>query len=234
MTGLIVDIKLQKYNLSLDISLRVGKNNIAAILGKSGSGKTTLLRCICGLEKPKTAYIKCNNSIWHNTKENFFLETYKRSLGFVSQNSNLFPHLTVKENLLFGYNRISKDQKAIFFDDVVEILNLQKILTRNSYFLSGGEQQKVNLGRTLLTSPDLLLLDEPVCSLDIDSANEIMDYLKIICTNTAIPIVFVTHNVSEAIKISNKTFILNQGRLEESEIISTKVIDQRIVSHTYV
>ncbi|MBP9777601.1 MAG: ATP-binding cassette domain-containing protein [Rickettsiaceae bacterium] len=233
MTGLIAEIKYKRFNLNLNISL-MADNNIIAILGRSGTGKTTILRCICGLEKPESAYIRCNNAIWHDSEDNIFIKTYKRSLGYVSQSPNLFPHLTVKENLLFGYNRISSKNTAIFFDDIVQILNLEKILSRNCYFLSGGEQQKVNLGRALLTSPDLLLLDEPVCSLDIDSANEIIDYLKIICTKMSMPIVFVTHNISEAQKMSNKVFVLEQGFLKTFDLIKSKVTNHNIANKMYV
>lgn len=213
--------KLRKNTFELDVEFQTPGDSITVISGPSGSGKTTLLRCIAGLENCATGSLTVNNSCWQSTDDNIFISTSRRSVGYVFQDSYLFPHLLVKKNLLFGYPSFSKTNsksdsspKIKFeLDDVITHLGISSLLERKSNSLSGGERQRVAIARTLLSQPDMILMDEPVSALDDNRKEQVIEYIKTIQKNTAIPLLYVSHSRSELQKLTDNVLLMEDGKL---------------------
>jgi molybdate transport system ATP-binding protein len=203
-----------KFKLSIDFKIDV--RGVTAIFGHSGSGKTTLLRCIAGLERAPHAYFSVNGECWQDESRQFFLPTYQRPIGYVFQEASLFPHLSVEENLRYGQRRVPKTQHKVAFEDAVELLGLKHLLKRGSQHLSGGERQRVAIARALLTSPKLLLMDEPLSALDELSKTEILPYLEKLHAELAIPILYITHSLPEVMRLADYMLVLAKGTLLSS------------------
>jgi molybdate transport system ATP-binding protein len=195
----------------LDVELSVPKGCVG-VVGASGSGKTTLLRCIAGLEPSARGTLRVHDAIWQD--ERVFLPVYRRSVGYVFQEPSLFPHLSVRENLLFGQRRVPAEERRISFDDAVALLGAEPLLARDPSSLSGGERQRVAIARALLTSPKLLLLDEPLASLDIESRAQILPYLEGVQRALSVPMLYVTHSPNELARIAQRVVLLAAGRVE--------------------
>ena len=190
-----------------NIHLDLEKDKIACILGPSGCGKTTLLKIIAGLEKTQKGEIYLNDIIVSSTTHH--LKTEKREIGFLFQDYALFPHLTVKENLNFAirnHNNLNND-----IEEIIEIIKLPNSLHKYPHELSGGEQQRVALARSIISQPDLLLLDEPFSSLDLNLKEEIRDDTLHLLQKSNISVLIVTHDPFEAMFISNKIYIMKKG-----------------------
>ncbi|VAW45625.1 Molybdenum ABC transporter ATP-binding protein ModC [hydrothermal vent metagenome] len=193
---------------------------VTAIFGRSGSGKTTLLRCLAGLENDVMGQLSFNDQVWLKDKKQF--PVHKRKLGYVFQEANLFQHLTVEENLWYGfkrYKRLIKGGITIHFEQVVAWLSLEPLLQRNPNTLSGGERQRVAIGRALLSQPKILLMDEPMASLDLYAKREIMPYLERLRDELAIPILYVTHSPDEVERLADSVLFMEQGRITHFEAI---------------
>jgi molybdate transport system ATP-binding protein len=201
---------LKRYaSFKLEINdLQFSSVGVTAVFGPSGSGKTSLLRCLAGFEE-FVGYITVNSKIWQNDK--LLLKTHLRPIGYVFQEPSLFDHLNVQKNLEYAYSRVSDFQKKIIWDLVIRILNLDSLLQRNVQLLSGGEKQRVAIGRAMLTSPELLLMDEPLSALDQKTKYEILQYLKKISEELAIPIIYVSHSLDEVIKIADRVLLIENG-----------------------
>ncbi|MBD0306238.1 MAG: ATP-binding cassette domain-containing protein, partial [Nitrospiraceae bacterium] len=166
------DVAFPPFHLSIDLD--VPAVGITAVFGQSGSGKTTLLRCLAGLERSRTGFMRLGEEVWEDESNGIFIPIYRRPIGYVFQEPRLFPHLSVKSNLTYGFKRTHQQDRRLTFQQVVEILGIEHLLERRPHKLSGGEQQRVAIGRALLTSPRLLLLDEPLSSLDTLRKREIL------------------------------------------------------------
>lgn len=151
----------------LDVNLTLPGAGITVLFGHSGSGKTTCLRSMAGLEQFEHSYFSVGEDIWQDSERNLFVPTYQRPLGYVFQESGLFPHLSVRENLLFGHKRIPSSERKITLESMTELMGIGHLLERFPNQLSGGEKQRVAIARALLTSPRLLLMDEPLSALDV-------------------------------------------------------------------
>jgi molybdate transport system ATP-binding protein len=195
----------------LEVNLDLPATGITAVFGPSGSGKTTLLRCVAGLEKKAHGVVKIGPTVWQD--ETRFLPVHHRGLGFVFQDGALFPHLSVKGNLEYGLKRAGAGRQVVVMDEVVELLGLGKLLDRAISGLSGGERQRTALGRALLTSPDLLLLDEPLASLDRASRRSIYPYLERLRTDFTLPVLYVTHSLDEAARLADHMVLLTEGKV---------------------
>ena len=196
-----------------NINLELEKDKIACILGPSGCGKTTLLKLIAGLEKVTTGDIIINDEIV--SSNTMHLKTEKRKIGFLFQDYALFPHLTVKENLNFAISNGKKEKHDI--EEIIEIIKLPNSLHKYPHELSGGEQQRVALARSIIAQPDLLLLDEPFSSLDLSLKEEVRDDTLHLLQKSNISVLIVTHDPFEAMFISNKIYIMQKdGKIVQS------------------
>ena len=210
--SLFVDVRQSFSSLQLDVRLELG-NGLTALVGSSGSGKTTLLNIVAGVMRPERALVRVDKDVLADTPAGIWQPAYRRRIGYVFQEPRLFPHLTVRQNLLYGrwFRRgISTD---ISPDEVIGLLNLEPLLGRRPSGLSGGEKQRVALGRTLLASPRLLLLDEPLASVDREHRAEILPFLDRIRAEHALPAVYVTHTWSEVAGRADHVVHLRDGKV---------------------
>jgi len=225
MESNLIKYKSTVGSFTSNIDLTFSDSNIIAITGLSGSGKSTIAKVICGLIEPITGHIKINNKILYCSKNNINLPPHLRKIGMVFQEPRLFSHMSVKNNLLYGQRRNSLfDQKK--FSRIIKILGIKNILDRNTFNLSGGEAQRVSIGRALLSEPKILILDEPLTGLDTPRQNKIMKIIKEINKKMDIPILFISHSIDEIIFISEKIIIIENGKTVAQgsieEIISYK------------
>ncbi len=200
-----------KAAFSLDVELNLPGNGITAIFGHSGSGKTTLLRCIAGLESPDQGKLIVNGDCWHDGKQS--LPTHKRPIGYVFQESSLFPHLSAKGNLKYAIKRSATPVEDSFYKRVVEVMGIESILDHYPEQLSGGERQRVSIARALLIQPQLLLMDEPLASLDSARKQEILPYLEKLHTTFDTPVLYVSHSMDEVARLADHTVVLDQGKV---------------------
>jgi molybdate transport system ATP-binding protein len=209
--GIRADFKLQLESFALDISFCAPNRGVTALFGPSGSGKTTLLRCIAGLESA-TGSLQINGDVWQDDTK--FLDTHRRPLGYVFQESSLFPHMSVRANLEYGLKRIPQSERKVPLEQVVEWLGLGRLIERGDPAkLSGGERQRIAIGRALLTSPRLLLMDEPLSALDTGSKQEILPYLERLHRELNIPVLYVSHALDEVARLADHLVLLEQGRV---------------------
>ena len=166
MSQLVTKFSVRRGDFHLDIHIDLPEKGVSVIFGPSGSGKTTFLRCLAGLVRSPSGYMKWNDTVWQDESQNRFLPVHRRPIGMVFQDARLFPHLNVRSNLEFGYRRTALPDRKISREKIVDLLDLEPLLERRPGALSAGEQQRVALGRALLTSPRLLLMDEPLANLD--------------------------------------------------------------------
>ena len=209
--------KAELEAFSLDVSLQLPAKGITALFGHSGSGKTTLLRCIAGLHQA-SGDLQINGECWQSA--GFFLPVHKRPLAYVFQEASLFPHMSVRRNLEYGYRRVPEEERRVTFEQAVAWLGLGEMLTRMPDKLSGGERQRVAIARALLTSPRLLLMDEPLSALDHNSKQEIMPYLERLHEVLSIPVLYVTHSPEEVARLADHLVVLEAGRVVASGELS--------------
>jgi molybdate transport system ATP-binding protein len=205
-------IPLAHFELEIDVTFDA---RVAAIFGPSGSGKTTLLDAIAGLREMTTGEIEVSGRTLFSSSRRIDRPAQERAIGYVPQEGALFPHLSVRSNILFGAGRTAYEgtSKAISMDHVVEVLEINKLLDRPVTKLSGGEAQRVALARAILSRPQLLLLDEPLAALDIGLKERILPYLGRVRDQFSIPMIYVTHNLTEVLALADWVLMLQQGRL---------------------
>ena len=197
-------------NFELRCSATFG-TGITAVVGSSGSGKTTLLNCISGLTKPDQGEIEVLGKTIFSDSRNVNIPTEHRRIGYVFQDGALFPNLSVEGNIKFGHKLTPPGQNVLPIKDVIDLLQLEKLLDRGITELSGGERQRVALARALAASPEILLLDEPISSLDIAFRGVILNYLKDIRSRLKIPMIYVSHSMSEVMAIADDAMVLSNG-----------------------
>lgn len=195
----------------LQTELCLPGNGVTALFGHSGSGKTTLLRCVAGLERAPGAFLSVNGEVWQDHARGFFLPTHRRPLGYVFQEASLFPHLTVRRNLEYGQKRIPSAARKVSFDHAIGLLGIEHLLDRWPASLSGGERQRVAIARALLTSPRLLLLDEPLAALDLQRKQEILPFLERLHDELDIPMLYVSHSPDEVARLADHLVVLANG-----------------------
>ncbi|ANQ87002.1 putative molybdenum transport system ATP-binding protein [Azoarcus olearius] len=211
--GIRARFRLAYAGFALDVDLALPGRGVTALFGHSGSGKTTCLRCVAGLERAGDGLLAVNGEVWQDSARGVFVPTHKRALGYVFQEASLFPHLTVKRNLEFGQKRISAAHRRVAWDQAVELLGIGHLLDRMPERLSGGERQRVGIARALLTSPRLLLMDEPLAALDLKRKNEILPYLERLHDELDIPVLYVSHAPDEVARLADHVVLLDQGRV---------------------
>lgn len=209
--------------LNLDVSFEIPSRGVTALFGRSGSGKTTILRFLAGLGKKYSGDLSVNGEIWEDSKKRIFLPAHRRAIGYVFQEAHLFPHLNVSDNILYGYRRIpqlknqgKKQSEEVGLEETIDLLGIRKLLTRMPAQLSGGEKQRVAIARCLLSRPKILLLDEPLSSLDVTSKLEILPYLERIRKESKIPIIYVSHSTEEILRLADSIVQIDNGKIISS------------------
>ncbi len=197
----------------LDVDTTIPCRGVTAIYGPSGSGKTTLLRCIAGLERAPKAHISVNGELWQD--DHYFRPVHKRSIGYVFQEASLFSHLTAEKNLAYATKRSDKPVSDDYFLRVIKTLGIESILHRYPHQLSGGERQRVAIARALLIHPKLLLMDEPLASLDESRKDEILPHLEKLSSTFNLPILYVSHSITEVSRLADHALVLNGGRIQD-------------------
>jgi molybdate transport system ATP-binding protein len=209
--------------IDVDIRARLGSfllearfssdSPVTALFGRSGSGKTSVLNAIAGLVEPERGRIVVGETVF--LEEGVCLPVQKRRVGYVFQEGRLLPHLSVRQNLLYGLFFTPRGERHADFERVVELLDLRHLLSRRPLRLSGGEKQRVAIGRALLASPRVLLMDEPLASLDTPRKAEILYYIERLRDEMRVPIVYVSHAIDEVVRIANTVVLLADGKVTE-------------------
>lgn len=209
--------RVERDDFALDVELDLPASGITALFGHSGSGKTTCLRAMAGLERAPTGRFVLAGEVWQDESAGLFLPTHQRSLGYVFQEASLFPHLTVLKNMTYGQKRVARKNpqatSLLNLDQVTELLGIGHLLDRAPLSLSGGERQRVAIARALLTSPKLLLMDEPLAALDLKRKQEILPYLERLHDELSIPVIYVSHAPDEVARLADHLVLLEEGRV---------------------
>ena len=212
----------------LNVEMEVPLSGITAIFGPSGSGKTTLLRCLAGLERAPHGFLQVGDEVWQDEAVGLCRPLSHRPIGYVFQEPRLFPHYNVRANLLYGYKRIPAEARRMALEQVVEILGIGHLLARRIHHLSGGEQQRVAIGRALLTSPQLLLLDEPLASLDVHRKQELLPFIRRLHEELRLPVMYVSHAVAEILHLADRVVLLQEG-----QVVGVGTLNEMFTSLTF-
>jgi len=207
------DLGYARGDFRLSANATIG-SGVTGICGPSGSGKSTLLLLIAGLLSPSSGTIKAGDEVLVDIEQRKIVPAWERHFGLVFQDGQLFPHLTVRSNLLYGFERIASHMRRLDLQAVAELLEITHLLDRRPALLSGGERQRVALGRALLYSPRLLLLDEPLSSLDERLKQQILPFLKRIKEETHVPMLYVTHARAEVEYLADQVMTMDRGNLQ--------------------
>ena len=208
-----LDVTCAIGRVTLELRTTIG-GGLTAVVGPSGAGKTSLLNVIAGLLRPRRGIVRCEDEVWVDTERRLFRPAHTRGIGYVFQEPRLFPHLNVRHNLTFGtwFTRGGRTGR-VSFDDVVALLGLETLLPRSPARLSGGEAQRVAIARALLAQPRLLLLDEPLASVDVARRREVLPYLDRLRAELGLPAIYVTHTWGEVEERADTVLRLEDGRL---------------------
>ena len=205
-----IALSLVRPDFTLEVDLKLPAHGITVLFGPSGSGKTTVLRCVAGLEQA-SGIVALDDDIWQDSRSKIFKPTWQREIGYVFQEASLFEHMDVRRNLNFGLRRIHRSGGTRTLDAAVEMLGIGHLLGRSVESLSGGERQRVAIARSLATQPKLLLLDEPLASLDIARRREVLPWLERLHAELKIPVLYVTHSVDELARLADHVVMLEKG-----------------------
>jgi molybdate transport system ATP-binding protein len=215
MNLLLENISLPLADFTLEVNVEMRKR-VTAIFGPSGAGKTSLLDLIAGLRRAQSAFIQLDDRVLTDTAKGLFVPTHQRSIGYVPQDLALFPHLSVRRNLIYGRKSGGADNPLFTFGHVTKVLEIEPLISRGVTELSGGEKQRVALARALLSSPRLLLLDEPLASLDAPLKEKIIPYLARVRDEFQIPMLCVTHDRFEALALADEIVVLVDGKVMQT------------------
>ncbi|HTR58126.1 MAG TPA: molybdenum ABC transporter ATP-binding protein [Casimicrobiaceae bacterium] len=206
-----VDVTRRLGAFGVDVAFRA-EAPVVGLFGRSGSGKTSVVNMLAGIARPQRGHIVVNGQTLFDAERGIDVAPERRRLGYVFQDDLLFPHLDVEENLLYGFHRAPRAERVIEPGHVIELLGLGSLLDRLPAALSGGEKQRVAIGRALLAQPRLLLMDEPLASLDLKRRDEVLRYIELLRDDLHIPIVYVSHSVAEITRLADTMVLLSEGR----------------------
>lgn len=207
------DIQLNHPDFSLSAKGEFD-DGITAVFGPSGAGKSSLLNCLAGSIKPSDGWVTLDGTTLYSGSDDIWVSSEKRRIGTVYQDGALFPHLNVRKNIEFGWKLLPEGQRRLDPLEIADLLGLTHLLDRAPNELSGGERQRVAIARALATSPALLLLDEPLASLDAARRGSILNYLKRVHAELNMPMIYVSHSISEVVSIASSAMLLRDGEVE--------------------
>ena len=205
-------ITVERPALTVEATLDLPAAGVSAVIGRSGAGKSTLLLAIAGLVRPRAGHIRVGGRTLFDAARRVDVPPHRRGLGVVFQEGRLFPHLSAGQNLRYGMAPSGRDRGPAF-DDVVALLGLASLLERRPHTLSGGERQRVAIGRALLARPSALLMDEPLASLDPPRRQELLGYIAQLPARFELPVLYVTHQIDEVLRLADHTVVLSEGRV---------------------
>ena len=212
MSGLQARLRLALGDFALDFEMSVPARGVTALFGASGSGKTTVLRCLAGLLRPEEGFVALDGANWQDDARGVFVPAHQRGCGYVFQEASLFEHFSVLGNLKYGWSRAPSHERRFTLEQTVELLGIGPLLERRPSSLSGGERQRVAIARAVLASPRLLLMDEPIASLDASRKGEILHYIERLRDAMHIPIVYVSHSIDEVVRLADTLVVISAGR----------------------
>jgi molybdate transport system ATP-binding protein len=210
--SILVSVRHRQGDFATDVAFQTA-SRVVALFGPSGSGKSTLLHVIAGLIRPRYARIEVDGQVLTDTARKIFVPPHRRRIGYVFQDGRLFPHLTVRQNLLYGRWFTPRAERFGTLEEITALLGIGHLLDRRPGTLSGGEKQRTAIGRALLASPRLLLMDEPLSSLDAERKAETLPYIERLRDTLAIPIVYVSHSFDEIERLTDQVVRLDRGRV---------------------
>ena len=205
-------LNLQRSDFALDVDLQLPGHGVTALFGPSGCGKTTCLRSLAGLERAK-GRVAVNQTVWQDDASKQWLPTHQRALGYVFQEASLFAHLSVHQNIDYGLKRTPVERRKVSCDRAVDLLGIAHLMDRMPATLSGGERQRVAIARALATSPQVLLMDEPLAALDAQRKAEVLPYLEQLQRHLQIPIIYVSHSIDEVSRLADQMLLMQAGRV---------------------
>jgi molybdate transport system ATP-binding protein len=208
---ILLDFVLRQGEFTLHVCERLD-GRVTALFGPSGSGKTTILEAIAGLRTPASGSIALGTRVLFDRGAGVDLPPHRRHIGYVAQDVALFPHMTVRRNVLYG----RRDRQRLLLGTVAQMLEIEPLLDRHVPQLSGGERQRVAIVRALMSAPDLLLLDEPLAAVDVERRKRILPYLERVRDELSLPIVYVTHDAAEVRQLADRVVVLHDGQVIRS------------------
>jgi len=214
-----LEICVSYPDFELRVARRAPLSGITGVSGVSGAGKSTLLRAIAGFEPSISGRIEFSGECWQDSEQGVFVKSCHRPVGFVFQDARLFTHLDVAGNLHFAEQRQSSGQSAPSVDDVVAALGVGHLLARDVVALSGGERQRVAIARTLLSAPALMLMDEPLASLDVSARRSILRVIEALPHDFHVPVLYVSHSVEEVARLSDTVLVIDQGTVVADDTV---------------
>lgn len=209
----MIDIHVEKKQGDFRISAAFasGETGITALFGPSGAGKTSIINMVAGLLRPDKGHITIDGNCLFDSDNGINIPPEKRHIGYIFQEGRLFPHLSVLSNLTYGMRLIKPAKRYVKLDQVVELLGIENLLYRRPAKLSGGEKQRVAIGRALLTSPAILLMDEPLASLDETRKAEVLPFITALTRNLSVPILYVSHDLEEIMTLADNVVLIEAG-----------------------
>ena len=211
-----ISLNLPRAGFELAVDMALPQRGITVLYGASGSGKTSVLRCVAGLERARNAMVRIGGEVWQDDAAGIFMPAWRRPVGYVFQEASLFEHLDVRRNLEYGLRRSRATQARQALHDAIDLLGIETLLPRRVHGLSGGERQRVAIARALATQPQLLLLDEPLASLDHARRREILPWLERMRDELNMPMLYVTHATDEMARLADFLVVLEQGRVKSA------------------
>jgi len=230
MQSNLIHYKKNTGDFLLDARFNLQQNGITVLFGPSGSGKSMLLNCIAGIEPADLAICYINNATYDHSKSCIHLQSHARHIGYVFQDSRLFPHMNVLKNLQYGHKRVTGNNSYITLADITERFALNSLLDRFPHQLSGGQKQRVALARALLSCPKLLLLDEPLSALDHAAKQELLPYIENIQRDLTIPVIYVTHDLQEVLRLADHVLVINNGIIIDQGNLADLCITQPLLT----
>lgn len=207
-----VAAKLNRKRFALDVNITFTER-VTALFGPSGAGKSTVLNVVAGIVRPDQGRVAINGEVVLDTQQKIDVPTYQRHIGLVFQDHRLFLHMSVEKNLMYGAHRFDSAKQQQRLNEMTELLELKALLKQKPYQLSGGEKQRVALGRALMSQPRLLMLDEPLASLDKRLKSQILPYLKRVADEVDIPMIYVSHSKEEIAQLTDHVLHIAHGKL---------------------